>query len=97
MMMGGKPVRDVLGKKSMMDDMADEEESSDESSYDAFAGELKDILGLDDEKAKRLRDVICGLAREEMEGGDEGVDEDSSPRKPGGVAIVLGVGKGKNG
>ena len=75
-------------------DKPDEESSDSGEEYDAYTEELKGILGMDDDKAKRLRDVICGLARYEMnEESDEGdMHEEPSGEKPKkkGLAIILG-------
>lgn len=79
----------LLSKKSKPDVPA--AEPSGEDSYDALAGELGDLLGLDPEKAQRLRDVICSLAREEM-ASDESSEEPDAPveeKKPSGLAILL--------
>jgi hypothetical protein len=80
--------------KSVMEGPSEEpveEPMEEESSYDAFTSELKEILGLDDEKAQRLRDAICGLAREEMSMEDEGEESPPSEKpKKKGLAVVIG-------
>lgn len=98
-MMGmGKKVSDVLGPKKPETESEYGGSDSETPSYDAFADELKDILGLDDDKAQRLRDVICGLAREEMDMGDEEEAAPSeAPKKRPGLAIVLRAGKPSKG
>ena len=80
----------MLMSKKSEPEMSDESDSEDAGSYDELADELGDILGLDSEKAHRLRDVICSLAREEMEGGgDDEESPDEGSKKPSGIAILL--------
>lgn len=67
---------------------------SEEPGYDAFTTKLQELLGLDDEKAKELRDTICGLAQSEMSGMNEEEESPASekpePGKKPGLALILG-------
>lgn len=75
---------------------ADEEAGEDYGAGDArgsYVSSLKDILGLDDDQAEELAHAICGLAREEMM--EKGPEEEAGPKKKGGLALLIGVGKPK--
>ena len=72
-----------------------ESPESDEGSgeYDAMAKELGEVLQLPESKAQQLRDIICGLARQEMEGETEEPElevEVESGGKGKGLAGILG-------
>jgi len=75
-------------EKPEPEEKPDTDQADEGTSYDALADELGDILGLDSDKAMRLRDVICSLAREEMEGGSD-EEEPAEEKKPSGIAILM--------
>lgn len=93
MAMGKKDLKSVLSDEPEMDEMESPDEM--DSEYSAYDSELQELFGLDPEKAKRLRDVICGLTQVEMsESSSEDEEEEPAPPKKGGpkkgLAIVLG-------
>lgn len=68
-----------------------ESEEDSELPYDAYGTELGEVLGLDEDRAMQLRDIICGLVREELDMGSEEPEEEK-PKKKGksDLALVLG-------
>jgi hypothetical protein len=76
----------LLSRKSEPEEKPDTDAADEGTSYDALADELGDILGLDSDKAQRLRDAICSLAREEMSREEEAPEEE---KKPTGIAILM--------
>lgn len=84
-------LKEVLGPPK--DELAEEASEPEESGEDVFTSKLKEILGLDDEKAQELRDVICGLAGEELQEENEPTDKEAMPtggEKKSGLALILG-------
>jgi hypothetical protein len=77
----------------------DEGDYSSGDEYQGHVSALKSALGLDDASAQSLAEAICGLARYEIdeseskEGG--GSESPPPPRGKGGVALVIGMGRGK--
>lgn len=62
--------------KTVLDGEEGSESYENPEEYDALAKELGEVLSLPESKAQQLRDVICALARQEMEGGTEEMDEE---------------------
>lgn len=93
------PLKEILDKKSEEADPMDSEstERETEPGYDTYQEELKEILGLDDAQAARLKEAICGMMEEKSMMGDS-EEEDDSEEKPApgpggkkkGLAIILG-------
>ncbi|MDE2104966.1 MAG: hypothetical protein KGL39_47450 [Patescibacteria group bacterium] len=82
-------LKDVLGPPK--DEMAEEASEPVESGEDAYVSKLKDLFGLDDDKAQELRDVICGLAQEEMMEKEPEPEAGPGPKgKKAGIALILG-------
>ncbi len=77
--------------ESMDDESMDSESEDSELPYDAYGTELGEVLGLDEDRAMQLRDIICGLVREELDMGSEEPEEEK-PKKKGksDLALVLG-------
>ena len=92
------PLKEILDKKSEEADPMDSEstERETEPGYDTYQEELKEILGLDDSQAARLKEAICGMMEEKSMMGDGEDDSEESKPAPGpggkkkGLAIILG-------
>lgn len=72
-------------------DEEDEGSEADEPEHAEAIAELGDILGLDEDKSKRLCEVICALVHaEENEEGDEGEEPMPKKKGKGSIALILG-------
>lgn len=88
-----KSVLEPTPEPEMDEEMGEETEQ--ETDYDAYTSELADVLGLDESKAARLKEAICGIMEAERM---KDMEPESGPeKKPGmsggkkrGLAIVLG-------
>lgn len=79
-----------LGSEDEVSLKPESDESDTELPYDAYSTELGELLGLDGDKAEQLRDIICGLVREELDVGSEEPEEEPKKKGKSDLASVLG-------